>query len=445
MIEKLQLKNYKAHSSLRVEIDERFSVIAGRNGAGKTSLLKAFLDAAVAYTPFVTTSPWQGFLEGADIPYETRDVNGSSLRFVKNYPVEIEACGRLGQIFGWNISKTESMASVSSSWNNPTVIDSPFQSLVPKGQIDSEQASKTTLPLIIFYPADRSWNHAGTNAIQALSQKITRKDAFQTFTNASSQVQALIHWITARSLERLQTATETGVSFKDVKDDELAWASAAIHTVLPEFESLRYDMKRQAVVVEWSNTAQADTAAPVLFEHLSDGQRTVMSLVLDIARRMLILNGHLREKTLQDTPGLILIDELETHLHPRWQREITRGLAQAFPSAQFVASTHSPQVLSELRAEQILLLHPGSDSTRHPQRSWGLTSNEVLEEVMEGEPRNTDISGQLAAIERAIEDENYDAAQALLNSLRQDVGDIPDVLRLDETLAWYRDGLESGQ
>jgi predicted ATP-binding protein involved in virulence len=148
---------------------------------------------------------------------------------------------------------------------------------------------------------------------------------------------------------------------------------------------------------------------------------------------------------LQETPGLILIDELETHLHPRWQRAITQGLAKAFPSAQFIASTHSPQVLSELRADQILLLQPGSDRTRHPLRTWGLTSNEVLEEVMEGEPRNTQISGQLAAIERAIEDEHHDEAQALLNSLRGDVGDIPDVLRLDETLAWYRDGLESGQ
>lgn len=440
LIEKLQLKNYKAHASLRVEVTERFSVIAGRNGAGKTSLLKAFLDAGVAYTPSAGTSPWQGFMDQPDIARVTQTNDAASLRIVRNYPVEISAVGVLGHERSWRISKLDEVTSSKMDWKN-----SPYTSLVPQGRMDSEQAKSTTLPLIVFYPADRSWIHAGANAIQALSQKVSRQDAFQAFTNASSQAQSLIHWITVRSLERLQTATETGVSFKDVKDDELAWASAAIHTVLPEFESLRYDMKQQAVVVVWASSDQAGTTEPVLFEHLSDGQRTVMALVLDIARRMLILNGHLRERTLQETPGLILIDELETHLHPRWQRAITQGLARAFPSAQFIASTHSPQVLSELRAEQILLLQPGSESTRHPLRTWGLTSNEVLEEVMQGESRNTGISGQLAAIERAIEDENHDAAQALLNSLRRDVGDIPDVLRLDETLAWYRDGLESGQ
>jgi len=423
-----------------VQIDDRFSVIAGSNGAGKTSLLKAFLDAGVAYTPMTGTRPWQGFMDRSDSVRITQTHDGSNTKIVKNYPIEISASGHLASEISWRISKDDEVNTASMDWRN-----SPYTSLVPQGRMDSDRAHSTTLPLIVFYPADRAWNKSGANAIQALQKKLTRQDAFKDFTNASSQAQELIDWITVRSLERLQTATETGVSFKDVKDDELAWASTAIHTVLPEFESVRYDMKRQAVVVEWSSTAQAGTAQPVLFEHLSDGQRTVMALVLDMARRMLILNGHLRERTLQETPGLILIDELETHLHPRWQRAITQGLAKAFPSAQFIASTHSPQVLSELRADQILLLQPGSDRTRHPLRTWGLTSNEVLEEVMEGEPRNTQISGQLAAIERAIEDDNHDEAQALLNNLSRDVGDIPDVLRLDETLAWYRDGLESGQ
>lgn len=440
LIEKLVIKNYKAHASLQVELADRFSVIVGRNGAGKTSLLQAFLDAGVAYTPFFGRNPWPGFLEQTHVPHETRSQGGSSLRFVKHYPVQIAAGGQLGQKLHWHITKPDAVSPVVTSWNDVAVVDSPFQKMVPHDLIDAEQVHTKTLPLLVFYPADRHWNNVAANAIQALQQKVSRIDAFDGFKNASSKTESLIHWITARSLERLQTATELNISFADVKDDELAWACAAIQTALPEFESLRYDMKRQAVVVDWSKNRLRPWAETVLFEHLSDGQRTVMALVLDIARRMLILNGHLREKALQETPGLILIDELETHLHPRWQREITRGLEKAFPAAQFIASTHSPQVLSELRPAQILLLQPGSDHTQHPLRTWGLTSNEVLEEVMDGEPRNREIAEKLNAIERAIEDEHHETAAELLSALQQDVGDIPDVLRLSESLAWYGDG-----
>jgi predicted ATP-binding protein involved in virulence len=179
-----------------------------------------------------------------------------------------------------------------------------------------------------------------------------------------------------------------------------------------------------------------------LFEHLSDGQRTVLALVLDIVRRMLTMNGHLRERATLETPGLILIDEIETHLHPRWQREITTGLQRAFPAVQFVVTTHSPQVLSELRAEQIILLQPGATETSHPDRAMGLSSNEILEEVMDGSSRNAEIAQLIRDIENALEDEELAKAQTDLEKLKSKVGEIPEVLRLDETLKWLNAPLQ---
>lgn len=447
LITHLRVGNYKAHAELSVELSDQFSVIAGRNGAGKTSLLKAFLDAGIGYTPFARMSAWQGFMAKPDVPRELRNQDGSSLRFVKQFPVVVHATRKSSDPHDltWVVEKTSEITDVWVNRDNNYHIDTPLERVIGQRQIDSDELRRVPLPLILFYPADRSWSPAAGEAIpiRALQQKIQRQDAYASFANASSDVDSLINWVTSRSLERLQTASERGLSFLQIDDDELAWVGAAIRAVLPEFHSIRYDMKRQSVVVEWCGSRDDRLHPdPVLFEHLSDGQRTVMALVLDIARRMLILNGHLKERALAQTPGLILIDELEAHLHPRWQRDIAKGLAKAFPSAQFIASTHSPQILSELRAEQILLLAPGKEATSHPHRSWGLTSNDILEEFMEGSRRNPELERKLLSIEHALEDAVEDIELAnvekSLAELYAQTGDIPDVLRLQEALAWVR-------
>src|SRR5207249_2270078 len=79
---------------------------------------------------------------------------------------------------------------------------------------------------------------------------------------------------------------------------------------------------------------------------LSDGVRNMVALVADLARRCASLNPHLGEAVAQLTPGVLLIDEVDMHLHPRWQQQVVDLLRRAFPSLQMVLSTHSPHVLS---------------------------------------------------------------------------------------------------
>lgn len=79
---------------------------------------------------------------------------------------------------------------------------------------------------------------------------------------------------------------------------------------------------------------------------LSDGYRSTVALFADLARRCAILNPHLLEKAAEKTPGIVLIDEVDLHLHPSWQRRLIADLRKAFPAIQFVLTTHSPQVIS---------------------------------------------------------------------------------------------------
>lgn len=89
--------------------------------------------------------------------------------------------------------------------------------------------------------------------------------------------------------------------------------------------------------------------APIPLRLLSDGQRSITATVTDIARRALTLNRPVDHLPLNEVPGLILIDEVDLHLHPSWQRRVLSDLARTFAGMQFIVTTHSPFILQSSR------------------------------------------------------------------------------------------------
>jgi predicted ATP-binding protein involved in virulence len=172
---------------------------------------------------------------------------------------------------------------------------------------------------------------------------------------------------------------------------------------------------------------------------LSDGEKCMLALVGDLARRLSLLNTERDDPLLGE--GVVLIDEIDLHLHPRWQRTVVASLERTFPNCQFIITTHSPQVIGELAAESVMLLRDGS-FLGHPERSLGLDSGEVLEELMGSQARNPDVSEELRLIRRAIDDDALAQAQTLLDTLKVRVGEIPDVLQAQsaiDSLNWLAD------
>jgi len=181
-------------------------------------------------------------------------------------------------------------------------------------------------------------------------------------------------------------------------------------------------MREKNLMVDWK-----DKTTPDLFEHLSDGQKTVIGLVSDIARRACLLNPQLESRVMEDTPGIVLIDELDMHLHPKWQRALTLGLQRAFPSVQFIVASHSPQVLSEMRPEQIIVLSGNGSS--HPQVSYGLDSSSVLQEVMDAPARPVDVQNAVSSLFVSLERNQLDNARAQLAELEKLAPGITDLTR----------------
>ncbi len=200
----------------------------------------------------------------------------------------------------------------------------------------------------------------------------------------------------------------------------------ALTHCIPNAEYVGFDYDRLEPIITMKN-------GPVLFSNLSDGQKSMAALVADIAIKAVMLNSHLSPakraddhltklpELLKRTPGVVLVDELDVHLHPRWQRHVVEDLRAVFLAIQFVCSSHSPQIIGELQADQIRVLEDGEDYEL--DRSKGLTSSQVLEELMGAKARNEEVEASIQNIARLIEDDHLDEAKQEIVSLSKVVGD----------------------
>jgi predicted ATP-binding protein involved in virulence len=166
---------------------------------------------------------------------------------------------------------------------------------------------------------------------------------------------------------------------------------------------------------------------------LSDGERGILALALDLTRRLAQANPELSDPASQGE-AVVLIDEVELHLHPSWQRTILESLAATFPRCQFIATTHSPQVIGEVDRNRVHILK--SNATETPSVARGADSNWILDHVM-GSASETSRSTALAGeVERAIGKNDLQTAREKLSQLRKFIdGETGEIARLEASIA----------
>jgi predicted ATP-binding protein involved in virulence len=426
-INSIRLVNYRGFADRTVEFGTMFNVIAGSNGSGKTSVLRGISEAMSGLVNPVPNAPHiMPLSDENDVRMETV-VQQGRYRFERRWPIEVHAQGKmLGQDVGWGVSKHSTLQNPTTSGRSPGLVIVEASRVRP-AQDTASVSKDLELPLVAFYRANRHWNQPQANEIVAAMTRNSRADGYAMWWDASTDGASLQSWAIAKSLERAQGASEKGTTFDAMGDDELGQVNLAVSAVLEEAQGIYYDLRQKALLIEWKNrTNGALKATP--FGNLSDGQRALVGLVVDIARRMCLLNPHLGEEVTRKTSGVVLIDELDIHLHPQWQRAITRGLKLAFPCVQFIAASHSPQILSELEPQEIVLLT--ADGAGHPRASYGLDSSRVLEEVMGAAPRPVEVARLLSEVFEALERNDLSAAQQGRERLQQLSPELPELQRI---------------
>ncbi len=423
-IDSIHLINYRCHASLQVDFKPGFNVIVGVNGSGKTTLLKAVCEALTGLGRFlsITTGTYHALNDISVVRLRAEATNGR-YRFEPQYPVKVCATAvAFDTGCAWTIQRASQVDQPQFTGQPPGQVWQSKQQAT--GQPGEEARSMLSLPVMAFYRANRHWNQAQPNEMQAATARNARTDGYANWWDASLDSSALQSWVISKCLERFQTSSESGTPFDDIESDELALVNSALAAAVEGTKGMKYDLKQKSLLVEWSSTPQS-TREPTAFENLSDGQRAVIGLVADIARRMCVLNPQLGQAVMTETPGVVLVDELDIHLHPRWQRIVTSGLKRAFPKVQFIVASHSPQVLGELKPEEIILLR--ANGTAHPQVSYGLTSSQVLEEIMGADARTPEVDQLLSEVFEFLERGELVQAKDKLDALEATAPGIPEL------------------
>jgi predicted ATP-binding protein involved in virulence len=445
-VKHLEIRAFRGIESLDLTFQPGVNVLIGVNGVGKSSVIECLTILLATYIKKLKTFSEYG--EDNSLPHRSTDgknymhvhgdihgdltfIAGSSASISINEQARLEVNSEdikngLNEAFiaveiESNLNSVRwSKSIIDRDGVNPLVntderqLDEFTRSIIDK----LSDKSDLGIPLVLCYPVNR----AVFDISLELSDRVefTQIEAFKdALTGTQGNFNAFFRWF--RTLEDLENEERRDNS--KYRDHRLEAIRNVLPAFLPEFTSLRVRRSPLRMTV-------FKRGEELIVNQLSDGEKCLLAMAGDLARRLAIANPGLSDP-LQGA-GIILIDEIELHLHPRWQRDLLPTLSSTFPNCQFIVSTHSPQIVSDVQADAIYVLQqtPQGLVAHHPMSSYGRDSNQILELIMGVSERPEWSNGRLRKLFRLIEEGDLAAANELKIELEQKMGaDEPDVMK----------------
>ncbi|WP_288367813.1 AAA family ATPase [uncultured Alcanivorax sp.] len=411
-IHNLTLQRFRGAQDLPLELDDKLNVFVGMNGAGKSSIL----DASAIMLSWLANRIKHAGASGRPIA-ETDIKNGES-----SANLAIQLCED-GSYFGWNLAKVRKGYSKK---DLASVLVSVSEAAKRIQAGISEHNGKVNIPLFAYYPVNRS--------VLDIPLRIREKhqfgllSAYEESLTSGANFRTFFEWF--REREDLENENRKYVDDLIKPDDfefpdsQLTAVRRALESFMPDFTGLT--VRRNPLRMEVLKNGQRLTV-----NQLSDGEKCLMAMVGDLARRIAIANPQRKDPLLGD--GIVMIDEIDLHLHPKWQRLVVPRLTEVFPNCQFVISTHSPHVITHVQPENLFLLNMTDDGILEairPVESYGKTVDRVLEDLMGLQTtRPNRVETDLRAIYEQISEGQLDTAGKSIAALEQAIGEDPELVK----------------
>jgi predicted ATP-binding protein involved in virulence len=433
-IERLQFQDFRGFASFELDLHPEMTLLVGRNGSGKTGILEGLAVALGAWFSGMSAPDVRGY----DRRIRKHDarlarVEGSGLPTLEaSYPVRITA---EGVVADRRVTWVRELRHADGRTTHGEAREIREIARDVEARLTRED-DPVVLPVIGYYTAGRLWVQKRDKERDQLGSRLDGYSAALELASDPKLFEAWMEWRETDRIQRIAHASDAGEDVSRVTSPHLEVVQEAARTCLEGTRRFYYSANYQELRVAFEDGSELP------FDRLSDGQRSLVAMAADIAWRCAQLNPSLGGAAARETEGVVLIDEIELHLHPAWQRRVMDDLRTAFPRVQFVATTHSPQVIGAARREWIRLLVPGEPRAFEVDHVEGRDANSILSEVMGVRPRLERTEEEIEDIERAIEDGDLEGAKAALAKLREQLGDSDDVIR---NLDWeLRDREEHG-
>ena len=420
-VTRLRLTNVRTIEAAEFRFRPGFNLVVGSNGVGKTTVLDAL---AVCLSDVVRRA---NKLRGHMARFDLSDMRmGTNALDVKCDYESGEENARNSYMLHFpreRVVPREDKAGMPREQVHETPPKAVFVGEPPPAATGNEPGGR---PLAILFSTNRAVPSESAPAKSAAAGGVNAA-----FSGALSNRRGL-HLTEFEAWMRVQEVLSLE---RPVAKRVLAAFEMAVTRFLPDYRNLR--LGGDSPTGSFLLVDRGATPLPVRL--LSDGERGVLALVLDLTRRLAQANPEMKDPA-AEAEAVVLIDEIELHLHPEWQRRITRNLSETFPKCQFIATTHSPQVIGEVEHDRIQIIADGE--VYSPSHSFGVDSSRVLEEIMDADPRTQDVKELLSEISQAVGKQRYESARELLVRLIDRLGeDDPEVTRI-RTLLDFMEGDE---
>ena len=419
-LKSVEIENYRAIKKLKLPLDPSLTVLHGENGYGKTSVLSAIVVGLGAILEFFSRRLDIDFCledlrEGAEDPrVSITAMDGTSWerQGVRKDEDQEEEEG-LSQL---NNQEEEGLSQLNNQEEEGL---SQLNNLLEELDNSIMEGQPADLPIVAFYGTDR------TTLDMPISPRNSRRrnpryGALKEALAARSDFEDFFSWFHLKENEELREQRERLDFGYQIR--EVSVVRQAISSMLPEVSDPRTELKvsdprtklhRLRFVV--SRESEQGQVEKLSLDQLSGGYRIVLALAADLARRMVQGNPHLDDPLKSE--AVVLIDEVELHLHPAWQQRILGDLRRTFPNAQFIVSTHSPQVLTTVKPQRIVELAREGDrivAGAPAGATYGAEAGDVLSLVMGVNERpDNDFTKALDQYRRLVSEGKGESEEAL--------------------------------
>lgn len=396
IVTRLKLANVRAVEAAEFSFKPGFNLIIGVNGVGKTSALESLAVSLAAISRHING------LKGPLYGFTSSDIRACTDALTVESEVSL-ADKPYSYVIHQPREEAVALAGKEGLPREQTVA-TPAKSAFVGDKPPAADGKKVLRPLAVLFSTRRA-----VPSDRAPTKSAAKGGHGAAFAEAFSARELRLGEFAAWMRAQAALAAETPSSARVLDAFE-----KAVRRFLPGYANLRVsDEATPRLLIE-----RRGVEIPV--RQLSDGERGSLALVLDLTRRLAQANPGLDDPTAKG-PGVVLIDEIDLHLHPKWQREIVRNLPDAFPNLQFIATTHSPQVIGEVEHDRIQVM--GLGPVFSPTHSFGVDSSRVLEEIMDAPTRSAEVQRLLDEISKAISAKRLGDATSLVSDLSARLGE----------------------